>query len=150
MSRARDLAAVEVSKQQRRRDHQLTGRDVAARPHGSGRGPIAYASGMFGGIARITAKAGRLAELVDFLYWEAGVCRGEAGTLRFDVWLDAATPDSLILYEAYVDADAFKTHQAGEPFKKFVADIVPNLVETFSFILPFGASTTSNADPSTT
>ena len=41
---------------------------------------------------------------------------------------DTATPDSLILYEAYVDADAFKTHQAAEPFKKFVADIVPNLV----------------------
>jgi quinol monooxygenase YgiN len=104
---------------------------------------------MFGGIARITAKTGKLAELVAFLEWDAAVCRDEAGTLRFDVWLDTATPDSLILYEAYVDADAFKTHQAAEPFKKFIAEIVPNLVETVSFIVPFGTSTTSNTDQST-
>ena len=105
---------------------------------------------MFGGIARITAKTGKLAELVAFLEWDAEVCRNEAGTLRFDVWLDAATPNSLILYEAYIDADAFKTHQAAEPFKKFVAEIVPNLVETVSFIVPFGASMTSITDPPTT
>lgn len=100
---------------------------------------------MFGGIARITAKTGRLAELIDFLTWDAQVCRGEPGTLRFDVWPDSSTPGSLILYEAYIDSDAFTKHQAAEPFKKFVAEIVPNLIETISFIVPFGTSTTSNA-----
>ena len=103
---------------------------------------------MFGGIARITAKTGKLEELIAFLAWDAAVSRDEPGTLRFDVWPDASTPDSLILYEAYVESEAFKTHQAAEPFKKFVAEIVPNLIETVSFIAPFGASTTSNIDPS--
>jgi quinol monooxygenase YgiN len=104
---------------------------------------------MFGGIARITAKTGKLEELITFLAWDAAVSRGEPGTLRFDVWPDESTPDSLILYEAYVDSEAFKQHQAAEPFKKFVAEIVPNLIEAVSFIVPFGASTTSNIDPST-
>lgn len=101
---------------------------------------------MYGGIARVTAKAGKLPELVAFLEWDAAECRKEPRTLRFDVWPDASTPDSVILYEAYLDADAFKVHQAAAPFKKFMADIVPNLVESVAFIVPFGNSTTSNAD----
>jgi quinol monooxygenase YgiN len=101
---------------------------------------------MYGGIARITAKAGKLPELLAFLEWDAVECRKEAGTMRFDVWADPSTPDSVILYEGYIDADAFKTHQEAAPFKKFVAEIVPNLVEGVAFIVPFGNSTTSNAD----
>lgn len=101
---------------------------------------------MFGGIARITAKAGSFDELVAFLEWDAVVSSGEIGTLRFDVWIDPSTPDSVVLYEAYVDAEAFKTHQAAEPFQKFVAEIVPNLVDKVTFIVPFGSSGASNAD----
>ena len=101
---------------------------------------------MYGGIARITAKANKLPELLAFLEWDAVECRKEPGTLRFDIWADPSTPHSLILYEAYLDAEAFKTHQAADPFKKFVADIVPNLVEGVAFIVPFGNSMISNAD----
>lgn len=102
---------------------------------------------MFGGIARITANVGNFDELVAFLKWDAVVSRGEIGTLRFDVWIDPSTPDSVVLYEAYLDAEAFKMHQAAEPFQKFVAEIVPNLIDKVTFIVPFGTSAASNADP---
>lgn len=101
---------------------------------------------MFGGIAKLTAKPGMKADLLQFLQWDVEVSRLEPGTLRFDVWLDPADADSVILYETYVDLDAFKVHQAAAPFKKFMAEIVPNMVETVSFIVPFGSSHLSVAD----
>jgi quinol monooxygenase YgiN len=102
---------------------------------------------MYEGLARLTAKVGKIAELLAFLQWDAAECRLETGTLRFDAWFDPAWPDSVVLYEAYVDADAFELHQAGAPFKKFTAEVVPDLVESVDFIVPFGFSTISNADP---
>lgn len=102
---------------------------------------------MYGGIARLTAKFGRFAELLAFLEWDAAECRHEAATLRFDVWPDPSSPDSVVLYEAYVDANSFESHQAGAPFKKFMTEVVPELVDRIEFIVPFGTSTTSNADP---
>ena len=54
---------------------------------------------MFGGIAKLTAKSGKKADLLEFLRWDVEVSRLEPGTLRFDVWLDPADADSVILYE---------------------------------------------------
>ncbi len=41
---------------------------------------------------------------------------------------------------------SFKVHQANEPFQKFVAEIVPNLIDTVVFLLPFGNSVSSIVD----
>jgi quinol monooxygenase YgiN len=101
---------------------------------------------MFGGIAKIVVKPGQKDALLEFLRWDAEVCRTEPGTLRFDVWLDPSDDSVVVLYETYTDRAAFEVHQAAEPFKKFVAEIVPNMVESVSFVIPFGTSLVSNAD----
>jgi quinol monooxygenase YgiN len=102
---------------------------------------------MYGGMIRLVVRDGRKAELLDFLRWDAAVARAdEPGTLRFDVWESPEEPDVVYLYEAYADQDAFKAHQANEPFKRFIDEIVPSLFEAPTFVLPFTNGHTSNAD----
>jgi (4S)-4-hydroxy-5-phosphonooxypentane-2,3-dione isomerase len=101
---------------------------------------------MYGGMIRLVVQDGRKNELLDFLRWDADVARAdEPGTLRFDVWESPDEPNVVYLYEAYADRDAFEAHQANEPFKQFVAEIVPGLSEPPSFVLPFTVSHSSNA-----
>lgn len=102
---------------------------------------------IYGGVARVTAKAGKLDDLLEFLRWDAEVSRLEAGTLRFDVWPDPVDTNAVVLVEAYTDSDAFKVHQAAEPFRRFVADIVPNMIDKVDFIVGFGLSLATNAMP---
>lgn len=52
----------------------------------------------------------------------------------------------MYLYEAYVDQAALDAHKEGEPFKKFVAEILPKLAEPPTFVVPFTQSVVSNAD----
>ena len=101
---------------------------------------------MFGGIAKVTAKPGKLDELIEFLRWDAEVSRSEPGTLRFDVWSDPNDANAVVLSEAYSDAEAVKVHQAAEPFRKFIAEVVPNLIETVVFVVPFAQSLASSID----
>ena len=90
---------------------------------------------------------GHKADLLAFLQWDADVCRTvEPGTLRFDVWESPDEPNVVFLYEAYTDRDAFEAHKANEPFKRFVDEIVPSLLEPPGFVLTFTKSYTSNAD----
>ena len=92
---------------------------------------------MYGGMIKLVAGEGRKTELLEFLRWDAGVARAdEPGTLRFDVWEIADEPDVVYLYEAYVDEAAFQAHQANEPFKRFVEEIVPNVIEPLTFVVP--------------
>ena len=37
-------------------------------------------------------------------------------------------------------------HQAAEPFKKFIAEVVPSMIESVSFVVPFGTSFVSVID----
>ena len=102
---------------------------------------------MYGGIVKLVARAGRKSELLDFLRWDAEVAKAqEPGTLRFDVWESANEPDVVYLYEAYVDGVAFEAHKANEPFKRFIEEIVPNLAEPPTFVVPFTQSVVTNAD----
>ena len=72
------------------------------------------------------------------------MCRTvEPGTVRFDVWESPDEPNVVFLYEAYTDRDAFEAHKANEPFKRFVDEIVPSLLEPPSFVLTFTNSYTS-------
>jgi quinol monooxygenase YgiN len=50
------------------------------------------------------------------------------------------------LYEAYVDPAAFDVHKANAPFKQFIEEIVPNLAEPPTFVVPFTQSVGSNTD----
>ena len=101
---------------------------------------------MYGGIVKLVARAEGKSELLDFLRWDAEVAKEERGTLRFDVWESADEPDVVYLYEAYVDQDAFEAHTANAPFKQFIKEIVPNLAEPPTFVVPFTQSVVSIAD----
>jgi quinol monooxygenase YgiN len=108
--------------------------------------PVSIGEAMYGGIVRLVAAEGHTSELLNFLAWDADVCRAvEPGTLRFDVWESPSEPNVVYLYEAYADQEAFGAHKANEPFKKFVEEVVPSLFEPPTFVLPFTSSYTSNA-----
>ncbi len=55
----------------------------------------------------------------------------------------ADEPDAVYLYEAFVDQAAFDSLKGGAPFKKFVGEIIPNLIEPVVFVLPFAESAVS-------
>jgi quinol monooxygenase YgiN len=102
---------------------------------------------VYGGIVKLVARPGGKSALLDFLRWDAEVAKAqEPGTLRFDIWESTDEPDVVYLYEAYVDESAFGAHTANAPFKQFMAEIVPNLAEPPTFVVPFTQSTASNAD----
>ena len=85
--------------------------------------------------------------MVDFLRSDAEVAKAaEPGTLRFDVWESADEPDAVYFDEAYVDQAAFAAHTEGEPLKQFIAEIVPELAEAPTFVVPFTQSVVSSAD----
>jgi quinol monooxygenase YgiN len=90
---------------------------------------------MLAHLIKITARPGKLDELVEFMRWDADVARAqEPGTLRFDVYAVPDEPDAIFLYEMYASDAAFATHRDGEPFKRFVDHIVPNVVDTMDFL----------------
>jgi quinol monooxygenase YgiN len=102
---------------------------------------------VYGGIVKLVARPEGKSALLDFLRWDADVAKTqESGTLRFDVWESTNEPDVVYLYEAYVDEVAFGAHTANAPFKRFIEEIVPNLAEPPTFVVPFTWSTASNAD----
>ena len=102
---------------------------------------------MYGGMVKLVTQSGRTSEVLDFLRWDADIAKAhEPGTLRFDVWQRADEPSVIYLYEAYVNQDAFEAHKANDPFKRFIAEIVPSLAEPPTFVVPFTQSLASNAD----
>ena len=71
---------------------------------------------MIAHLIKMTAHAGKKAELVDFLRWDADVAAAnEPGTLRFDVYDVPDEPDAVYLYEAYANDEAFVAHCEGPP-----------------------------------
>lgn len=102
---------------------------------------------MYGGFVKLVARPGGKSALLDFLRWDAEVTKAqEPDTLRFDIWESTNEPDVVYLYEAYVDEAAFAAHAANGPFKRFMDEIVPDLAEPPTFVVPFTRSTASNAD----
>jgi quinol monooxygenase YgiN len=101
---------------------------------------------MYGTLMRIVVKAGKRAELLEYLRWDAEVAKNrEPGTLRFDVWEVEAEPDVVYLYEAYKDVQAFDAHAQNEPYKKW-QEIEHNTIERVTDVIPFTDSTASNMD----
>ena len=100
---------------------------------------------MIAHLVRITVHPGKKADLVDFLRWDADVAAAdEPGTLRFDAYESGDEPDVIYLYEAYSSAEAFAAHREGAPFKKFVDEIVPNVIAKIEFLLRDAAAIATN------
>lgn len=57
----------------------------------------------------------------------ARAARSEPGCRQFEVLVDPEDATSVMLFEVYDDQKAFDAHQAGEAFKKYVANAVPLL-----------------------
>ena len=73
---------------------------------------------MYGIVFRAEAKPGKFQELVDFMTWDAEVCRDEEpGTLRFEFYQDPENENAIYVYEAYQDLDAFEVHKNNAPYK---------------------------------
>ena len=53
--------------------------------------------------------------------------RSEEGCQQFEVLVDPEDKTSIMLFEVYDDQKAFEVHQAGEAFKKYLANAVPLL-----------------------
>jgi quinol monooxygenase YgiN len=57
----------------------------------------------------------------------ARAARKEPGCRQFEVLVNPEDKTSVMLFEVYDDQKAFDTHQAGEAFKKYLAQAVPLL-----------------------
>ena len=57
----------------------------------------------------------------------ARAARGEPGCKQFEVLVDPDDRTKVMLFEVYDDQKAFEAHQAGDAFKKYLADAVPLL-----------------------
>ena len=49
-----------------------------------------------------------------------GTLRDETGALRFEFFYDAVSPNRILLYEVYLDEQAFKEHTEGIHFKQAI------------------------------
>ncbi len=102
---------------------------------------------MYGGLFKVKAKPGKKAELLAFFMWDAEFAKkSEPGTLRFDVWEDPNESDSVFLYEAYSSPEAFTEHRNNAPFKKWQAEVLPQLVMDITRLVPFTNSAVSIND----
>ena len=76
---------------------------------------------MIGGILRFDVKPTvRDAFIAALIAHGRAAVPAEAGTTRFDVLVDQDDPNRIYLYEAYMDADAFAVHLAGESHQELV------------------------------
>lgn len=67
---------------------------------------------MFGIVLRVKTHPGKFQEFIDFLKWDAQICRDqEPGTLRFEFYQDPEDENAVYVYEAYRDLEAFEDHK---------------------------------------
>ncbi|GAA2312872.1 hypothetical protein GCM10010149_74830 [Nonomuraea roseoviolacea subsp. roseoviolacea] len=101
---------------------------------------------MYGAIVRLVLKPGKRAEFLEFSRWNIQVARDrEPGTLRLDLWEVETEPDVVYVYEAYTDRAAFERHIGNGPVRRF-GEIMNDLVEGWTMVVPFGHSVMSNLD----
>ncbi|MEU7743668.1 antibiotic biosynthesis monooxygenase [Nonomuraea sp. NPDC049158] len=101
---------------------------------------------MYGALVRLVVKPGKRSEFLEFARWNARVVRdSEPDTLRHDVWEVEAEPDVVYVYEVYKDEAGFERHIKNEPVQKF-GEIMNDLIEGWTMVIPFGHSAVSNLD----
>ena len=75
----------------------------------------------------IRIKAENVDVFMGKLIENAKAARSEPGCSQFEVFVDPEDKTSVMLFEVYDDQKAFEAHQAGDAFKKYLANAVPLL-----------------------
>lgn len=75
----------------------------------------------------IKVKPEKLDSFMQQVLENAKAARSEPGCRQFEVLVSPDDNTSLMLFEVYDDQKAFDAHQAGEAFKKYLANAVPLL-----------------------
>ena len=91
---------------------------------------------MYGVFCRMECKPEKFQDMVDFMTWDAEVCRDEEpGTVRFEFYQDPENQYSLYVYEAYQDQEAFAVHMQNEPFRRFNSGRMEELGATITVLV---------------
>jgi quinol monooxygenase YgiN len=81
-------------------------------------------------VVRAKTKSGRADEAAALLSQLAAKTREEPGCLSFVPCRDPDEPDSFLLFEQYVDKEAFDSHAASEHVRVFVVEGLFELYES--------------------
>ncbi|MGB6325687.1 MAG: putative quinol monooxygenase [Methylocella sp.] len=74
-------------------------------------------------MATLTARPGKAAALRALLEGMIAPSRAETGNLRYDLWVDRAAPDRLVLDELYTDQAAVDAHRATPHFQHYLSQV---------------------------
>ncbi len=74
-------------------------------------------------VAILTAKPGKAEALKALVDGMVAPSRAEPGNLRYDVWLEKAEPNRIVLDELYAGDDAVAAHRASPHFQDYLARI---------------------------
>ena len=81
-------------------------------------------------VARYVVAEGHVDTVIPLLRTNAAASREEPGCLEFSVFQDADDPRRVLLYERYLDEDAFQAHRHTPHFHDIIeAQVVPLLDE---------------------
>ena len=80
-------------------------------------------------VAQYQVKAGRGSEVADALAPHIAATRAEPGCVTFVAYRANDDPDRFLLYEQYVDEDAFQAHRRTPHFVKYVEGLIVPLLE---------------------
>lgn len=84
----------------------------------------------FAVIATWVARPGEEERVAEALARVAPPSRAEEGNLVYQAHVDAADPQRFVIYEQYVDSEAFDDHRASTHFQEIVvADVLGRLAE---------------------
>jgi quinol monooxygenase YgiN len=84
--------------------------------------------------AALTALPGKEGELRSLLARMIEASRAEPGNLRYDLWIDQADPQRLVLDELYADSEAVTAHRASAHFQSYLA-VIGELAERSALTL---------------
>ena len=82
----------------------------------------------------LTARPGKVEELVALLRDMVAPSREEAGNRRWDVWKDPSQDGRYVLDELYVDDAAIAAHRETPHFKRYIARIA-DVAERLSVVV---------------
>ncbi|WP_132391229.1 putative quinol monooxygenase [Novosphingobium sp. PhB165] len=74
-------------------------------------------------VATLVARPGKAEALRALLDGMIAPSRAEPGNLRYDLWVDQAQPDRLLLDELYANQAAVESHRASPHFQNYLSQI---------------------------
>lgn len=81
-------------------------------------------------VARWTVKIESVARVLDLMKEMIAATRKESGNLRYDLFQNPSSPQMILIYEEYKDAEAIEAHRMSEHFQNIVVkQILPHLEE---------------------